>query len=482
MELDKKYLFFNDSNVLHENPIVIGCENDLTDYNKRFCDELETTLSAFAGNYPDKNSITSENIKFYLDNNGYTELILKVTDECNFRCKYCIYSDYYPYTEGYSNNKMCFSVAKKAVDYYLREVLKQNKFKKGKIPYIAFYGGEPLMNFDLIKQVILYIENTYSDLECMFTLTTNGLFLKNIEIASFLKKHNVIICLSLDGYKENHDRNRVTVGDKPSFDEIIFILNSYFKNYDNIYSLCCIDYKTNLMELYDFYKKNDRMEGGVVPHLLRVNFVNDLGTNYFEKFDEYDIQKYRSTYSFLLEKYIELAISDKTDWFLDIFIGQDLINFYDRARYVNKLGHYCKMGSCVPGDKIYVLPDGKYSICKKVCFDTLCIGDVDMGINYNKVEEIMKIFNEVLLKQCGDCDISSLCPVCYSHLISVKKLGIKEKDCTNRRKHFKNIVSIIEKIITKNPNFFEKRIIRICKENYKNKTNRVDYIINTMLR
>lgn len=94
----------------------------------------------------------------------------------------------------------------------------------------------------------------------------------------------------------------------------------------------------------------------------------------------------------------------------------------------------------------------------------------------------MKKFNEVLLKQCGSCDISSLCPVCYSHLISDEKLGIKEKDCLNRRKHFINIVSIIEKIVIKNPSFFEKRIIRICKENYKNKTNSVDYIINTMLR
>lgn len=482
MEFGKKYLFFNDSNILHENPIISGCEEDLIDYNKKFCSELETTLSVFASNYPDKNSINSENIKCYLDNNGYMELILKVTDECNFRCKYCIYSDYYPYTDGYSNNRMCFSVAKKAVDYYMGEVAKQNKLKKGKIPYIAFYGGEPLMNFNLIKQVILYTESVYSDLECMFTLTTNGLFLKDVEIANFLKTHNVIICLSLDGYKENHDRNRVTVGEKPSFDEIISILNSYFKNYDNIYSLCCIDYKTNLIELYDFYKKNDKMEGGVVPHLLRVNFVNDLGTNYFEKFDECDIRKYRSMYNILLEKYINLAISDKTDWFLDIFIGQDLINFYDRTRYVNKLGYYCKMGSCVPGDKIYVLPDGKYSICEKVCFDTLCIGDVDTGIDYNRVEDIMKKFNEVLLEQCGDCDISSLCPVCYSHLISDKKLGIKEKDCSNRKQHFKNIVSIIEKIITKNPDFFEKRIIRICKENYKNKTNSVDYIINTMLR
>lgn len=179
------------------------------------------TIKKCVGEYT-SNMINSNFIKQYLEVNGFTELILKTTEECNLRCKYCIYSEHYSYTVTYSFNKMEFEVAKKAVDLYLHKVLKQKNFYNiNRTPCIAFYGGEPLLNFSLIEKVIKYIKEIYPQLECVYTITTNGLLLRDKVISDFLKENNVVICLSLDGYKENHDRNRLTYNNNPTYDEII---------------------------------------------------------------------------------------------------------------------------------------------------------------------------------------------------------------------------------------------------------------------
>ena len=74
------------------------------------------------------------------------------------------------------------------------------------------------MRFDLIKEVVEYVEQ--KDLNSRFYITTNGLLL-NEEVADFISRHKFTVTFSLDGFKENHDRNRVTTGGKPTFDIVV---------------------------------------------------------------------------------------------------------------------------------------------------------------------------------------------------------------------------------------------------------------------
>jgi uncharacterized protein len=231
-----QYVYDNNSG------FIFLCDNDTFDvlndnsspvkYNDLYFYKFKKSLD----NMVNENTIEGKiSVKERYEKQGFSELIFKLTAQCNMRCSYCIYSKYYPYSTNYSDEMMTFSTAKRAIDIYMEHFIEVHKKISSKEPTFAFYGGEPLINFKLIVQIIEYVENVYSKYVPRFTITTNGLLLDNENISFFLKNHNVSICLSIDGFKDNHDRNRVDVNRKPTYDKILEIIQKYYKDYSNIY-------------------------------------------------------------------------------------------------------------------------------------------------------------------------------------------------------------------------------------------------------
>lgn len=453
-----EYLYDNDYGIIYEN---IG------DNNKEYINNFKNSLKTIFGKKY-KNEINSNNLIDYYEENGFTELIFKMTDACNMRCKYCIYSEYYPNTLSYGKDYIKVETVKKAIDYYISQVKKQANIVAKKKPFIAFYGGEPLMAFDVIKEAIEYTNDKYKDIDIHFTITTNGLLLNDKEVVEFLKKNNVIICLSLDGYKENHDRNRVGINNKASYDVLLNIIEKHFSDYHNIYTLCCIDKRTDLIKLYDHYKKNDRLEYGKIPHVLRLSYIFNQDSNYYEQFSKDEINKFALQYKQLRDKYIELSINNQQDWFLDLLIGQEFLRIIDRIKFNSAISFYGKSGCCVPGDKIFVYQDGRYGICEKVCIDGIDIGNVDNGLDIEKIKNYMKFFDEATQKKCKECPISQLCSLCYVNLNKEGELALDNEFCENQKRYiidmFKDIIYIEEK----NPGFWERKINKYAKNNLKN--------------
>lgn len=101
--------------------------------------------------------IKKEDIEFNLLN--LPQLVFEVTDACNLRCKYCAYADLY---EGYDkrmNQNLSFHKAKLIIDY-LSGIWSRYKCEDVVTPInIGFYGGEPLLNFQLISSIIDYLES-----------------------------------------------------------------------------------------------------------------------------------------------------------------------------------------------------------------------------------------------------------------------------------------------------------------------------------
>lgn len=96
-------------------------------------------------------------IKHYILKFGLLHLTLCVTEDCNFRCKYCVYSNLYEFERDYSSNQMDFNIAKKAIDYYFMLLQEGERYNPLRKPVVGFYGGEPLLNFKLIKKCVIYI-------------------------------------------------------------------------------------------------------------------------------------------------------------------------------------------------------------------------------------------------------------------------------------------------------------------------------------
>lgn len=110
-------------------------------------------------------------------NGNLRQLILQVTQNCNLRCKYCVYSGSYV-NRTHTKKRMSFEIAKQAVDFYFAH----NTNKDAGV--ISFYGGEPLLEMELIKKIVVYSEKLYEGKELRFNMTSNATLLTD-EIADF---------------------------------------------------------------------------------------------------------------------------------------------------------------------------------------------------------------------------------------------------------------------------------------------------------
>ena len=140
-------------------------------------------------------------------------LCLHVVHDCNLKCKYCFAAqgDF-----GGQKEMMSFEVGKKAIDYLIANSGNRRNLE------IDFFGGEPLMNFDVVKQLVEYgrkVEKNHNK-NIRFTITTNGILLDDEKIDYINENmHNVV--LSLDGRKDVNDNMRPTLNDKGSYDVIL---------------------------------------------------------------------------------------------------------------------------------------------------------------------------------------------------------------------------------------------------------------------
>jgi uncharacterized protein len=140
-------------------------------------------------------------------------LCLHIAHDCNLACRYCFAE------EGeYKGDRSLMSaeVGKKSLDF-----LVENSGNRVNLE-VDFFGGEPLMNFDVVKEIVAYgrsLEKEHNK-KFRFTLTTNGMLL-NDEIMEFANKEMSNVVLSIDGRKEIHDLMRPTPNGKGSYDIIL---------------------------------------------------------------------------------------------------------------------------------------------------------------------------------------------------------------------------------------------------------------------
>lgn len=158
---------------------------------------------------------TYENLAFDYKNNSKVikALCLHVAHTCNLNCSYCFASQGKYHGE---RALMSFEVGKQALDFLVANSGTRTNLE------VDFFGGEPLMNWDVVKQLVAYARSLepVHNKKFRFTLTTNGVNIDD-DVIEFANKemHNVV--LSLDGRKEVHDRFRVTHSGNGSYDTIV---------------------------------------------------------------------------------------------------------------------------------------------------------------------------------------------------------------------------------------------------------------------
>ena len=140
-------------------------------------------------------------------------LCLHVAHTCNLNCAYCFASQ-----GKYHGDRavMSYEVGKQALDFLIANSKGRRNLE------VDFFGGEPLMNFDVVKQLVAYarsVEKQHGK-NFRFTLTTNGMLIDD-DVIDFANRECSNVVLSLDGRKEIHDRYRVDYAGKGSWERIV---------------------------------------------------------------------------------------------------------------------------------------------------------------------------------------------------------------------------------------------------------------------
>ena len=156
--------------------------------------------------------VKKEEVKYH-PSNIIKAMCLHVSHDCDLRCRYCFASqgDF----KGH-RGLMSYEVGKRALDFLVENA----RFRKNL--EVDFFGGEPLLNFSVIKKLVEYGHqlNEKHNKNIRFTITTNGMQL-NDEKIDFINENMVNVVMSLDGKKNVNDNMRPTINNKGSYDIIV---------------------------------------------------------------------------------------------------------------------------------------------------------------------------------------------------------------------------------------------------------------------
>lgn len=229
-----------------------------------------------------------------------------ITLRCNQICNYCHASSKDVTAKNYD---MDVDTARKVVGMIFESPSPSIK--------IEFQGGEPLLNFDIVKEIVKYAEKTNKakHKNLSFVICTN-LTLINQNILEYLKKHNVLISTSLDGPKTLHDANRIMRAGGSSYDKVI----------DRLKLTRAVMGKKNVSALMTTTKNNLGKLSRIIDEYVELGFqgvflrsLNPYGyasTGHHEKL-QYDMNDFVSTYKEAIE-YI-ITLNQKGIYFVEYF-------------------------------------------------------------------------------------------------------------------------------------------------------------------
>lgn len=314
-------------------------------------------------------------------------LCLHIAHDCNLACRYCFAE------EGEYHGRralMSFEVGKKALDF-----LVENSGSRVNLE-VDFFGGEPLMNWQVVKDLVAYgrsLEEPHHK-KFRFTLTTNGVLLDE-EVLSFVNKEMANVVLSIDGRKEVHDRMRPHRGGQGSYDEVV-------PKYQRVAE------SRNQMNYY--------VRGTFTHHNLDfaedVRHLADLG---FEQIsvepvvadDAEDYAIRREDVDAILAEYDKLAL----EYIKRKKEGRGF-NFFHYM--IDLQGGPCvakRLSGCGSGTEyLAVTPWGDFYPCHQfVGQEEFLMGNVDDGIVREDIRERFKSCNVYAKEQCRECFAKFYC-------------------------------------------------------------------------
>ncbi len=391
--------------------------------------------------------------------NLLNHVILNITEDCNNRCEYCKYSGEYFFSRTHSKKYMSEFVAIKAIKFIIENSVYILKNTDEKLS-IGFYGGEPLLNFKVIKECVDYVKINFDSIcdRINFAMTTN-LTILNKEIIDFLVKNNFSLLVSLDGPKDIHDRYRKSISGKGTFNLVIKNLMKiretsyeYYKNKVGFSIVLSPPYDLN--SVVDFFERIDFLPQRVVL----LSFVDDEDTKFFDRFKNMDKinEDLKEQWNQLKSEYKELLISEQRETsrykLLSCFFEERLRDIH-RRNLIQPLEKVYPNGICLPGiHKFLVSPEGKFYICEKIGY-SFSIGDIYNGFDIDAIFSLINEYIKISEPVCLDCWAIRFCKACFLRAMKGERLDSdrKRENCIEIKSSILSALKLYCWVMKRNP-------------------------------
>ncbi|MDD3415193.1 MAG: Cys-rich peptide radical SAM maturase CcpM [Lachnospiraceae bacterium] len=410
----KKYYIYdvNTSSIICVKKQVFEILNSRQDFNK--IPELHKLYEKgfLHGNKKDiiiEHPITDD-IKYYLKD-SMQHIILQLTQNCNLRCKYCVYSGSYK-NRVHTNKRMNFETAKKAIDFYYKHSRESNCIR------IGIYGGEPLLEFELIRKIVDYSELLFEGKELRINMTTNATLL-NQEMVIFLEKHNIDLMISLDGPQSIQDKSRVFADNSRGTFQVIMdkieMIKQICPSYINKISFnAVIDTENDFscssnFFTYDFLKEATVTSTGVSDRDAKMELC--LQENFYINYQYELFKSFLSLIGKLDKKYTSKLIASHKGLLINS-VHTRVTTPYHRE------GKCHPNGPCIAGaNRLFVTVDGEFYPCERVSESNTVynIGNLQQGIKEDKVKNLLNT-GKLTEKECKECWAINLCSMCAADI------------------------------------------------------------------
>jgi uncharacterized protein len=378
--------------------------------------------------YPDvgkveivRSVLTEEDLKGRVAN--VEQISLEMTQNCDLNCRYCVYGGAYKYQRPPAENIMSWDTARQTIDFFHQLTGK----RENKRMALSFYGGEPFLNFDLIRKSVNYAKERFDGWD-LHLLVTSNMTVMNDEIIDFIVKNKFKLSVSLDGPKEIHDKNRVFHDGSGSYDLITKNLGKIRQKseefYRNISFFAVFSNDTDIKEVHRFFT-GDRM---VRQNSCRLNPVSVYDTDYYEQY-HYDREALLQEFA-AITKSIEQKKLQKKEV---LPMEQSLFNRYAILDELLKVESFTTLaGTCLFDHKVYVDYSGRFHVCEKIN-NLFPFGDVWKGYDFGKMADMANQFSRIVEERCLDCPYNLLCGRCFVNFAKEGKFEFDEELCANRK-------------------------------------------------
>ncbi len=331
-------------------------------------------------------------------------LVLHVTDACNLGCRYCYYGD-----AGHAASakaKMSRKVAFRAVDF-----LMENSVDLKEV-VIVFFGGEPLLNLDLIRLIVDYARKkaTEKEIRIDFAITTNGTLL-NDKVIGFLRENNIGVTISIDGFEKVHDRFRRFPNGAPSYGAILPGLKKLLADKEGkpvVARVTVAGESKYIPEILDHLLSLGFSEAGFAPVTTSdLSYQLSLG----------EMEHLLSHFKMLSETFIDHAKRDEFYGFTNLVDNLVVLHEGERKDY-----------PCGAGLGLFsVDTKGHLYLCQRLTGEaSSCMGDVFSGFDRLLLSRFRQQAFISEKKACTECWVRKICAGGCYHEALVREGGLAE--------------------------------------------------------